>query len=137
MPLLSTRSLQQQTQAQPVRVTFAEDRSRIRKGNGPEVNSVFRRLALSIVKADTTVKDNIRGKRLIAGWNLDKLKAFYSRFKPVERTIAIGSPLPFDVFGTKNPAPLKLRQLVSFAIGAQQYSFCNQSLESQYQIDSG
>ena len=55
-------------------VTFAEDNSRLRKGNGPEIISVFRRLALSILKADTTVKDNVRGKRLIAGWNLDKLK---------------------------------------------------------------
>ena len=48
-------------------VTFAEDNSRFRKGNGPEIISVFRRLALSILKADTTVKDNVRGKRLIAG----------------------------------------------------------------------
>ena len=55
-------------------VTFAEDNSRLRKGNGPEIISVFRRLALSILKAHTTVKDNVRGKRLIAGWNLDKLE---------------------------------------------------------------
>jgi predicted transposase YbfD/YdcC len=44
-------------------VTFTEDASRIRKGNGPEISSVFRRLALNILQQDTTVKDNIRGKR--------------------------------------------------------------------------
>src|SRR5690606_6729876 len=33
-------------------VTFAEDASRIRKGSGSEITSVFRRLALSILKSD-------------------------------------------------------------------------------------
>jgi len=64
-------------------VTFAEDSSRIRKGNGPEIISVFRRLALSILKADTTFKDNVRGKRLIAGWNLDNLKGILRAFQAV------------------------------------------------------
>jgi len=50
-------------------VTFSEDASRIRKGAAPEIASIFRRLALSILKRDTTVKDNVRGKRLQAGWN--------------------------------------------------------------------
>lgn len=62
-------------------VTFAEDASRIRKGNGPEIISVFRRLALSILKRDTTVKDNIRGKRLTAGWDLNKLKGILLAFQ--------------------------------------------------------
>jgi len=62
-------------------VTFAEDNSRIRKGNGPKKFSVFRRLALSILKADTTVKDNVRAKRLTAGWNLDKLKGILRAFQ--------------------------------------------------------
>lgn len=62
-------------------VTFAEDSSRIRKGNGPEIISVFRRLALSILKADTTIKDNVRGKRLMAGWNLDNLKGILTAFQ--------------------------------------------------------
>jgi len=62
-------------------VTFAEDASRIRKGNGPEIISVFRRLALSILKSDTTVKDNVRGKRLTAGWDLDKLKGILLAFQ--------------------------------------------------------
>lgn len=64
-------------------VTFTEDASRIRKGNGQEIISVFRRLALSILKADTTIKDNVRGKRLLAGWNLDNLKSILSAFQAV------------------------------------------------------
>jgi predicted transposase YbfD/YdcC len=62
-------------------VTFTEDASRIRKGNGQEIISIFRRLALSILKSDTTIKDNIRGKRLLAGWNLDNLKSILSAFQ--------------------------------------------------------
>jgi predicted transposase YbfD/YdcC len=62
-------------------VTFTEDASRIRKGNGSEITAVFRRLALSILKSDTTVKDNIRGKRLTAGWNLDKMKGILLAFQ--------------------------------------------------------
>lgn len=62
-------------------VTFAEDASRIRKGNGPEIISAFRRLSLSILKSDTTIKDNVRGKRLLAGWNLNNLKKILSAFQ--------------------------------------------------------
>ena len=50
-------------------VTFTEDASRIRKGNGPEVTSVFGRLALNILQRDTTLKASIRGKRKLCGWN--------------------------------------------------------------------
>lgn len=50
-------------------VTFAEDASRIRTGFAPEIASMFRRLALTILQRDTTLKESIRGKRLIAGWN--------------------------------------------------------------------
>ena len=50
-------------------VTFSEDRSRIRKGDGPEIASTLRRLALSILQQDTTLKESLRGKRLMAGWN--------------------------------------------------------------------
>lgn len=62
-------------------VTFTEDASRIRKGNGPDITAAFRRLALSILKSDTTVDDNIRGKRLLAGWNLDNLKGILLGFQ--------------------------------------------------------
>jgi predicted transposase YbfD/YdcC len=50
-------------------VTFTEDSSRIRKGNGPEISSVFRRLALNILQQDTTAKASIRGKRKLCGWS--------------------------------------------------------------------
>jgi len=38
---------------------------------------------LSILKADTTVKDNVRGERLIAGWNLDNLNGILLAFQAV------------------------------------------------------
>ncbi|XZE56626.1 ISAs1 family transposase [Planctomycetaceae bacterium SH139] len=50
-------------------VTFSEDASRIRKGNGPEISSVFRRLALNILQKDTIIKDSIRGKRKRCAWD--------------------------------------------------------------------
>jgi predicted transposase YbfD/YdcC len=62
-------------------VTFAEDATRIREGNGPEPISAFRRLSRSILKSDTTIKDNVRGKRLLAGWNLNNLKKILSAFQ--------------------------------------------------------
>lgn len=55
-------------------VTFAEDASRIRTGTAPEISSGFRRLALSMLKRDTTIKDNIRGKRKRIGWNPERLE---------------------------------------------------------------
>ena len=50
-------------------VTFSEDASRIRKGNGPEISSIFRRLALNILQQDSSIKDSIRGKRKRCGWD--------------------------------------------------------------------
>ena len=62
-------------------VTFTEDKSRIRQGNGPEIIAALRRLSLSILKSDTTIKDNVRGKRLLAGWNLNNLKGILLGFQ--------------------------------------------------------
>lgn len=62
-------------------VTFTEDASRIRQGNGPEITSVFRRLALNILQQDTTVKASIRSKRKLCGWDetaFEKLIAGFS-----------------------------------------------------------
>jgi predicted transposase YbfD/YdcC len=64
-------------------VTFTEDASRIRKGNGPEITSVFRRLALNILQRDTTLKGSIRGKRKRCGWSeaaFEKLIAAFSEY---------------------------------------------------------
>jgi len=61
-------------------VTFAEDQSRIRKGASPEISAAFRRMALNILQQDTTLKENIRGKRLRAGWDDKVLDAIYAGF---------------------------------------------------------
>lgn len=61
-------------------VTFAEDRSRIRTGSGPEIASVFRRLALAVLERDTSSNGSLRGKRLQAGWNEDFLERILCGF---------------------------------------------------------
>jgi predicted transposase YbfD/YdcC len=54
-------------------VTFAEDRSRVRKDHSPVNLAMLRRLVLSILKRDTSLKDSLRGKRLRAGWDEEVL----------------------------------------------------------------
>jgi len=61
-------------------VTFSEDSSRIRKGASPEISAAFRRMALNILQQDTSIKENIRGKRLRAGWDESVLNAIYAGF---------------------------------------------------------
>ena len=61
-------------------VIFAEDRSRIRTGNGPEIASIFRNLALLVLQQDTTSRGSLRGKRLQAGWNEDFLERLLCGF---------------------------------------------------------
>ena len=61
-------------------VTFAEDASRIRRGTAPEISAAIRRMALNILQRDTTVKDNIRGKRMRAGWDDAVLDRIYAGF---------------------------------------------------------
>ena len=51
------------------------------KNRMDQIISAFRRLSLSILKSDTTIKDNVRGKRLLAGWNLNNLKKILSAFQ--------------------------------------------------------
>jgi predicted transposase YbfD/YdcC len=50
-------------------VTFGEDRSRIRKENAPENFGLLRRLALCLLKRETSSKRSIKGKRLRASWD--------------------------------------------------------------------
>lgn len=64
-------------------VTFAEDASRIRMGSSPEISAAFRRMALNILQRDTTLKENIRGKRLLAGWRDNVLDAIYAGFSSI------------------------------------------------------
>ena len=64
-------------------VTFAEDDSRIRKGNAAKNISILRRLILSILKQDNTIKDNVRGKRKRIGWNPEHLDNVLSNFTAI------------------------------------------------------
>ena len=64
-------------------VTFTEDSSRIRKGTGPEISSVFRRLALTILQQDTSIKGSLRGKRKICGWNESAFERLIAGFSDV------------------------------------------------------
>jgi len=61
-------------------VIFSEDRSRIRTGNGPEIASIFRKLALMVLQRDTSSRGSLRGKRLQAGWNEDFLERILCGF---------------------------------------------------------
>jgi predicted transposase YbfD/YdcC len=50
-------------------VSFREDERRIRAGHGAENYSRLCRLALNLLKRDTSVKIGVHGKRLKAGWD--------------------------------------------------------------------
>ena len=54
-------------------VSFREDDCRVRKDHGPENLALLRRLAVSLLKQDTTVKRGIATKRKRAGWDDDYL----------------------------------------------------------------
>jgi len=64
-------------------VTFPKDASRIRKGTGPEISSVFRRLALNILQQDTTVNARIRGKRKLCGWDENAFEKLIAGFSAI------------------------------------------------------
>jgi len=54
-------------------VTFREDLSRVRKGNGAENLSVLRRSTLNILKSDKSSKKSLKRRRLQASWDVDYL----------------------------------------------------------------
>lgn len=54
-------------------VAFREDESRIREGHAPENMALIRRLALTLLKQETTSAVGIANKRLRAGWDEDYL----------------------------------------------------------------
>lgn len=54
-------------------VTFREDDSRIRTGDGAQNFSILRRLALNLLKREKTAKIGLKAKRLKAGWDTDYL----------------------------------------------------------------
>src|SRR4051794_18345267 len=61
-------------------VTFAEDASRVRTDHGPMNLAMLRRLALSLLQRDRSLKDSIRGKRLRAGWDDEVLLTMLTGF---------------------------------------------------------
>lgn len=50
-------------------VAFNEDKSRIRKDNGPQNFAVLRHIALNLLKQEKTSKIGTKAKRLKAGWD--------------------------------------------------------------------
>ncbi|MBI3903514.1 MAG: ISAs1 family transposase, partial [Nitrosomonadales bacterium] len=54
-------------------VAFREDDCRIRIGEAAQNFAILRRIALNLLKSDTTTKLGIANKRLKAGWNVDYL----------------------------------------------------------------
>lgn len=61
-------------------VTFSEDASRIRKQHGPQTSAMLRRLAVSILSADTSLKDSLRGKRYRACLSTNNLEGILRSF---------------------------------------------------------
>lgn len=55
-------------------MVFDEDRSRIRKDNAPENMSVIRHIALNLFRQDKTTNESIKGKRLLASWDINYLQ---------------------------------------------------------------
>jgi predicted transposase YbfD/YdcC len=60
-------------------VSFGEDANRTRKGHGAENHSRLCRIALNLLKRDTSVKAGIKAKRLNAGWDHDYLLRLISQ----------------------------------------------------------
>lgn len=54
-------------------VTYREDLSRVRKGNGAENLSVLRRATLNILRSDTQSKSSLKRRRKKASWNPEYL----------------------------------------------------------------
>ena len=54
-------------------IAFREDECRLRKGHAAHNFSLLRRLALSLLRQDRTVRLGIKNKRLRAAWNPDYL----------------------------------------------------------------
>jgi predicted transposase YbfD/YdcC len=50
-------------------VAFREDESRVRTGHAAENLALLRKLALTLLKRESTAKAGIKGKRLLCGWD--------------------------------------------------------------------
>lgn len=65
-------------------VTFREDESRIRKDQGVDNVGWLRRVAISLLQNDTTIKDSIRAKRIRAGYDITFLDRLLQNMKSCE-----------------------------------------------------
>ena len=61
-------------------VTFSEDASRIRQRHAPQTSAMLRRLAVSILSSDTSLKDSRRGKRYRTSLSTDTLERMLLSF---------------------------------------------------------
>jgi hypothetical protein len=50
-------------------MSFREDGSRLRRGEAAHYFALLRRLALNLLKRETSLKKGIKQKRLKAGWD--------------------------------------------------------------------
>jgi predicted transposase YbfD/YdcC len=55
-------------------MVFREDESRMRKGNSPMNYAILRRIALNLVRRDTTSKFSLKARRKACGWSNDYLE---------------------------------------------------------------
>jgi len=55
-------------------MSFGEDRSRVRKDHADANMAALRRLALGLLKNESSKKVGIKNKRLVAAWNIDYLR---------------------------------------------------------------
>ena len=54
-------------------VAFDEDRSRVRKDNAPQNLEITRKIALNLLKKETSSKGGVKARRKLAGWDGDYL----------------------------------------------------------------
>lgn len=57
-------------------IAFREDESRVRKDHAPRNLALLRRLALNLLKRETSLKVGVTAKRLRAGWDPSYLFKF-------------------------------------------------------------
>jgi predicted transposase YbfD/YdcC len=50
-------------------IAFREDESRVRKDHAPRNLALLRRLALNLLKQESSLKVGVKAKRLRAGWD--------------------------------------------------------------------